>query len=60
LLVRASFRRSVGARMIQSRSGSTPMSSEFACISTNFSTAALYSSGIQSSASTFPPEPTCA
>ena len=36
------------------------MSSELACISTNFSTAARYSSGIQSSASTLPPDPTWA
>ena len=36
------------------------MSSEFACISTNFRTAARYSSGIQSSASTLPPDPTWA
>ena len=34
--MRASFRCSVGARRIQSRSGRTPISSEFACISTNF------------------------
>ena len=36
------------------------MSSELACISTNLSTAARYSSGIQSSASTLPPDPTWA
>ena len=57
--VSASFRRSVGARMIHSRSGSTPISSEFACISTKRSTAVRYSSGIQSVASTLPPDVTC-
>ena len=38
LAVSASFRLSVGARMIHSRSGSTPISSELACISTKRST----------------------
>src|SRR5512143_4030316 len=53
--VRASFRWRVGARRIQSRSGSTPMSSEFACISMNLTSRLRYSSGIQSVASTCPP-----
>src|SRR6185312_9425185 len=53
--VSASFRCRVGARRIQSRSGRTPISSEFACISTNFVSRARYSSGIQSPTSTSPP-----
>src|SRR3990170_6396795 len=54
--VSASFRCSVGARRIQSRSGSTPMSSEFPCISMNLTRRARYSSGIQSPVSTCPPD----
>src|SRR6476659_5823112 len=54
--VRASFRCSVGARRIQSRSGSTPMSSEFPCISMNLISRSRYSSGIQSAVSTCPPD----
>src|ERR687887_1279398 len=54
--VRASFRWSVGARRIHSRSGRTPMSSEFPCISMNLISAARYSSGIQSPVSTWPPD----
>ena len=38
LAVRASLRLRVGALLIHSRSGSTPISSELACISTNLST----------------------
>src|SRR3954449_8889957 len=53
--VRASFRCSVGARRIHSRSGRTPISSELPCISMNFRSRARYSSGIQSPASTWPP-----
>src|SRR5919108_2922889 len=53
--VTASFRCSVGARRIQSRSGRTPMSSEFACISMNLRSFDRYSSGIQSPVSTCPP-----
>src|ERR671931_255975 len=53
--VSASFRCSVGARRIHSRSGRTPISSEFACISMNLISRARYSSGIQSSTSTRPP-----
>src|SRR5918911_474318 len=53
--VNASFRCSVGARRIHSRSGSTPISSEFPCISMNLISRARYSSGIQSSVSTWPP-----
>src|SRR5438034_3951827 len=55
LAVNASFRCSVGARRIQSRSGRTPMSSELPCISMNFTSFERYSSGIQSSVSTWPP-----
>src|SRR5919109_4131307 len=54
--VSASFRCSVGARRIQSRSGSTPMSSELPCISMNFTSFERYSSGIQSPVSTWPPD----
>src|SRR5918992_5660382 len=53
--VSASFRWSVGARRIQSRSGRTPMSSELPCISMNLTSFARYSSGIQSAVSTCPP-----
>src|SRR5919205_3057361 len=53
--VSASFRCSVGAFRIHSRSGSTPISSEFPCISMNLISRARYSSGIQSSVSTWPP-----
>src|SRR5437667_4235909 len=53
--VSASFRCSVGARRIQSRSGRTPISSEFACISMNLTSLERYSSGIQSPVSTWPP-----
>src|ERR671917_604239 len=55
LAVRASFRRSVGARRIHSRSGRTPISSELPCISMNLIKRARYSSGIQSLVSTCPP-----
>src|SRR5215211_6952272 len=54
--VSASFRWSVGARRIHSRSGSTPISSEFPCISMNLTSFARYSSGIQSPVSTCPPD----
>src|ERR687891_163138 len=54
--VSASFRWSVGARRIQSRSGRTPMSSELPCISMNLMSRARYSSGIQSVVSTWPPD----
>src|SRR6185503_8913070 len=54
--VSASLRWSVGARRIQSRSGRTPISSEFACISTNFVRRLRYSSGIHSPVSTRPPD----
>src|SRR5512133_687515 len=54
--VSASLRWSVGARRIHSRSGSTPISSEFPCISMNLRRRARYSSGIQSSVSTWPPD----
>src|SRR5213595_78685 len=57
--VRASFRWSVGARRIQSRSGRTPISSELPCIAMNFASSARYSSGIGSPASTTPPDWTC-
>src|SRR4051812_34417524 len=53
--VSASFRWSVGARRIHSRSGSTPISSELPCIWMNLTSRARYSSGIQSPASTCPP-----
>src|SRR5918912_1365245 len=53
--VSASFRWSVGARRIHSRSGRTPISSELPCISMNLTSFARYSSGIQSSVSTWPP-----
>src|SRR5579862_1290930 len=53
--VSASFRWSVGARRIHSRSGSTPISSELPCIWMNLTSRARYSSGIQSPASTWPP-----
>src|ERR687883_370926 len=53
--VSASLRWSVGARRIHSRSGRTPISSEFPCISMNLISRARYSSGIQSSVSTWPP-----
>src|SRR6266852_660554 len=56
LAVGASFRCSVGARRIHSRSGSTPISSELACISMNLISFDRYSSGIQSSVSTCPPD----
>src|SRR3989442_2466785 len=54
--VRASFRCSVGARRIHSRSGSTPISSELPCISMNLISLARYSSGSQSPVSTWPPD----
>src|SRR5215216_4144056 len=54
--VSASFRCSVGARRIHSRSGRTPMSSEFPCISMNLISSRRYSSGIQSVVSTWPPD----
>src|SRR5947208_6261654 len=54
--VSASLRCSVGARRIHSRSGRTPISSEFPCISMNLRSRARYSSGIQSSVSTWPPD----
>src|SRR2546425_1767532 len=57
--VSASLRCSVGARRIHSRSGSTPISSEFPCISMNLIRRARYSSGIQSSVSILPPDWTC-
>src|SRR5579885_1779113 len=53
--VSASFRCSVGAFRIHSRSGSTPISSLLPCISTNLTSFCRYSSGIQSPASTCPP-----
>src|SRR5829696_338832 len=53
--VKASFRCSVGARRIHSRSGSTPISSELPCISMNLISSRRYSSGIQSVVSTWPP-----
>src|ERR687883_1582227 len=53
--VSASLRCSVGALRIHSRSGRTPISSEFPCISMNLISRARYSSGIQSSVSTWPP-----
>src|SRR5256714_6497930 len=55
LAVRASFRCSVGAFRIHSRSGSTPISSELACISMNLISFCRYSSGSQSVASACPP-----
>src|SRR3970040_1579709 len=54
--VRANLRWRVGARRIQSRSGSTPISSEFPCISMNLTSFERYSSGIQSPVSTCPPD----
>src|SRR5438093_1125335 len=60
LAVNASFRCSVGARRIQSRSGRTPMSSELPCISMNFTSFERYSSGIQSPVSICPPDCTYA
>src|ERR671935_3210893 len=54
--VSASFRCSVGARRIHSRSGRTPISSELPCISMNLISFARYSSGIQSPVSTWPPD----
>src|SRR5918996_2482654 len=54
--VSANLRWSVGARRIQSRSGRTPMSSEFPCISMNLTSRARYESGIQSLVSTWPPD----
>src|SRR5262245_45971583 len=57
--VRASFRWSVGARRIHSRSGRTPISSELPCIWMNFTSRARYSSGIQSPASAWPPACRC-
>src|SRR5207249_10501377 len=54
--VSASFRCRVGARRIQSRSGRTPISSEFPCISMNLTRLERYSSGIQSPVSTCPPD----
>src|SRR3954471_10339967 len=54
--VSASFRCRVGARRIHSRSGSTPISSEFPCISMNLMSFARESSGIQSAVSTCPPD----
>src|SRR5919202_7114025 len=54
--VSASFRCSVGARRIHSRSGRTPISSELPCISMNLTSRARYSSGIQSVVSTWPPD----
>src|ERR671914_1389780 len=56
LAVSASLRWRVGARRIHSRSGRTPMSSEFPCISMNLISFARYSSGIGSSVSTWPPD----
>src|ERR687886_2683662 len=56
LAVRASLRWRVGALRIHSRSGRTPISSEFPCISTNLISLARYSSGIQSPPSTCPPD----
>src|SRR4051794_16960244 len=56
LAVSASFRCSVGARRIHSRSGRTPISSLFPCISMNLTSFARYSSGSQSEASTCPPD----
>src|SRR5213078_1703476 len=53
--VSASFRCNVGARRIHSRSGRTPISSELPCISMNLISLARYSSGSQSSVSTWPP-----
>src|SRR6185295_2895680 len=53
--VSASLRCSVGARRIQSRSGSTPISSELPCISMNLIRRERYSSGIQSCVSTAAP-----
>ena len=53
--VSESLRFNVGARGIHSRSGSAPMTSEFACISMNFIAARRYSSGIHSPASIFSP-----
>src|ERR671923_2079004 len=53
--VSASFRWSVGARRIHSRSGRTPISSELPCISMNLTSLLRYSSGIQSWVSTCPP-----
>src|SRR3954466_8103297 len=58
--VSASFRCSVGARRIHSRSGRTPISSELPCISMNFTSSRRYSSGIGSPASTGPPDSTYA
>src|SRR6266550_5161129 len=54
--VSASFRCSVGARRIHSRSGSTPISSLLACISMNLISFERYSAGIQSPVSTWPPD----
>src|SRR4051812_29930461 len=54
--VSASLRCSVGALRIHSRSGRTPISSELPCISMNLISFDRYSSGIQSSTSTWPPD----
>src|ERR671936_1791521 len=54
--VSASLRCSVGALRIHSRSGSTPISSLFPCISMNLISFARYSFGSQSVASTWPPD----